>query len=49
MMGNREKRMLPELGYEMDKFPPDKTIFNAIFNPFYQRGSYNICYKLRWV
>ena len=32
MMGNREMRMLPELGYEKEKFSPDKTIFNAIFN-----------------
>ena len=32
MMGNRENRMHPGLGYDQDKFPPDKTIFNAIFN-----------------
>ena len=37
MMGNRENRMLQDLGYEADKFPPDKTIFNAIFN---QSGLY---------
>ena len=32
MMGKRENRMHPGLGYDQDKFPPDKTIFNAIFN-----------------
>ena len=23
----------PELGYDSDKFPPDKTLFNAVFKP----------------
>ena len=32
MMGRKENRMHPGLGYDQDKFPPDKTIFNAIFN-----------------
>ena len=32
MMGKKENRMHPGLGYDQDKFPPDKTIFNAIFN-----------------
>ena len=28
----RVNRNLENLGYPHDKFPPDKTIFNAIFN-----------------
>ena len=33
----------PELGYSADKFPPDKTIFNAVFK---QLGLYQKEYWL---
>lgn len=41
MMGSRENRIDAELGYEVDKYPPDKTIFNAIFKQLdlYQKAS----------